>query len=55
MEDKRKYNAQRSSELQKAHLTGEFVAVTKSGGHALFHLGLYACDCGWGSEMKFEF
>ena len=27
-----------SSELQKAHLTGEFVIVTKFGGHVLHHL-----------------
>jgi len=26
------------SELQKAHLTGEFVIVAKFGGHALHHL-----------------
>ena len=28
----------RSSEPQKAHLTGEFVIVAKFGGHALRHL-----------------
>jgi len=27
-----------SSELQKAHFTGEFVIVEKFGGHALHHL-----------------
>jgi len=35
MEDKRKHKGAHSSEPQKAHLIGEFVAVTKNGGHAL--------------------
>jgi len=31
MEDKRKYKGAHASEPQKAHLTGEFIVVTKNG------------------------
>jgi len=37
IEDKRKYKVQRVQHPNR----GEFVVVTKNGGHAL-----YACDCG---------
>ena len=39
-DERKEYGAEDrySSETQKAHLTGEFVIVTKFGGHALCHL-----------------
>ena len=39
-DEKKRYGAEDrySLELQKTHLTGEFVIVAKFGGHALHHL-----------------